>query len=209
VQSDPVAEESPLPVAYRPAFGLGLALLGACFAAGLAYDLRDGRLPPPAYTPYGRAGQLLDRNDAAGALREFRAGGAVQPSFDAYWGQAQALRELGDAPGELAALQLAAAEAPRDPRRSLELGGALLRAGRPLDGLVWLTRSVALDPQSPAAHNDLAIALVRTGRPLEAMAHLELAAALSRPPDPEIDANLQRLRAVLSRPPQGAAVAGP
>jgi Flp pilus assembly protein TadD len=207
VQSDPVVERSPLPLSYRVVFGLGLALLGASFVAGIAYDLRAGRLPAPEYAPYAHATRLLERNDAAAASREFRPGGAIQPSFDASWGLAQASRDLGDAQGTLAALQQAAASRPRDARRALELGGALLRAGRPQDGLPWLERAVALDPRNPAAHNDLAITLARIGRLAEAVRHLERASALSQPPDPEIDANLQRLRAALGRAPGTAGAA--
>jgi tetratricopeptide (TPR) repeat protein len=49
------------------------------------------------------------------------------------------------------------------------LGGLLLRSGRPAEAIPWFEQAIAARPQYPEAHNNLGLALARTGRPAQAV----------------------------------------
>ena len=86
----------------------------------------------------------------------------------------------------------AAQKAPLKARPILNLGTALVEAGRIPDAIGPLRRAVTLDPSSSFAHAQLAAAFLAVGRPSEAEPELREALRLS-PADPEATFNLAML----------------
>jgi len=85
-----------------------------------------------------------------------------------------------------------AEKAPTLARPVLNLGTALVEAGRVREAIGPLRRAVALDPSLPVAHAQLAAALLATGHLTEAEPHLREALRLY-PADPEATFNLGML----------------
>ncbi|WP_242342611.1 tetratricopeptide repeat protein [Anaeromyxobacter terrae] len=83
----------------------------------------------------------------------------------------------------------AAAKAPRKARPHLNLGTALLEAGRPREAIAPLRHAVELDPASAWGHAQLAGALLATGHAREAEPELREALRLN-PGDVEASFNL-------------------
>ncbi|WP_248341115.1 tetratricopeptide repeat protein [Anaeromyxobacter paludicola] len=73
----------------------------------------------------------------------------------------------------------AAAKSPAKARARLNLGKALVEAGRPGDALPEYAAALRLDPGSPDLRNDLGVALLQLGRYDEAIAQLRLAVQLA------------------------------
>jgi tetratricopeptide (TPR) repeat protein len=71
----------------------------------------------------------------------------------------------------------------------LNLGAALLEAGRPAEAIQPLKEALTRDPGSLRVQTNLGCALARAGRPAEAIEHLE-AAAQSEPNSPSAQKNL-------------------
>lgn len=82
-----------------------------------------------------------------------------------------------------------AIKSPDKARPTLNLGTALIEAGRMREAVGPLRRAVALDPSHGFAHAQLAAALLAAGRPDEAEPELRDALRLS-PADPEATFNL-------------------
>ena len=72
---------------------------------------------------------------------------------------------------------------PRDPLGHFALGGTLVNAGSPHEGLPYLQEAIALNPSHAGAHANLAFAFNFLGRPQGALPEIQLALRLS-PHDP-------------------------
>src|SRR5215510_16384692 len=67
----------------RAAFAVGLAAFAACMVVGLVgHFSREGGLPGLSLDPSPAGRTALARGDRERALREFRAGAAINPGFD-------------------------------------------------------------------------------------------------------------------------------
>src|SRR5262249_57384214 len=103
----------------RAASALGLAAFAASIVVGLAGTFsREGRLPGLSLDPTPAGRTALARGDRERALREFRAGAAINPGFDSLVRASDALAAAGDVPGAWALLDRARQLAAGRPRPS-------------------------------------------------------------------------------------------
>lgn len=99
---------------------------------------------------------------------------------------------------ELQTLLVAAGADPSNAQAQLELGNALMQAGRYGEAVAPYQRLVGLEPQNPRAHNNLAVAFAEQGRLELALAHYREAVRLE-PNFPEAHYNLGNGLRVLKR----------
>src|SRR5262249_31147655 len=105
------------------------------------------------------------RGDRERALREFRAGAAINPGFDSLVRASDALAAAGDVPGAWALLERARQLGPGRPELSTAKGRILLFTGRPEEAAVAFRQAIAQNPSDSRAlaglgeilldHNDL------------------------------------------------------
>lgn len=101
--------------------------------------------------------------------------------------------------GEIALWSDAATKSPLKARAHMNLGTALVAAGRTAEGAAELRRAAELEPGSPYARAQLGAALIALGRPAEAEPELREAIRL-QPRDPEALFNLAMLVRQSGRP---------
>src|SRR5262244_201052 len=92
----------------RGAFTVGLAAFAASIVVGLVgHFSREGRLPGLSLDPSPAGRAAIARGDRERALREFRAGAAINRGFDSLVQASEALAVAGDQPGAWALLEKA------------------------------------------------------------------------------------------------------
>jgi Flp pilus assembly protein TadD len=159
---------------YRLAFGLGLLIAAASFAAGFArVALSDRRLPGIELDPLLRARDALARGDTTTAAREYRGMAAVMPKdFERLLEAAEGLVRAGDPAGGAQLLRQAWAIRPGHPRLQTALGWSLFWTKRYDEAASRFEQALQADPRDLRAHAGLAEVRIEQQRYAEAEAAL-------------------------------------
>ena len=179
-------------IALRPSYPEALNNQGVAFEALRRWPEAEGAYREAiaarpgyaeAWSNLGNALRAMGRVDkAAAAYEQALASPAAGPEAQANRGQV--LYQLGRFEEAMAACKRALALRPDTPEALTGLGNALRSLGRLDECETVCRRVIALRPAEVAAYNNLAITLQAMDRPLEALALLDLAAALDAD-DPE------------------------
>ncbi len=160
---------------YRPAFLLGVTLLGGSIIGGFYWSLSVQRRPPELKLDSLQLGELLiERGKYDAAVEEYQMAARINPDdVNAYVGLSKALGKLGDNEGELAALKRARDLRPNDPRSPNALGMAYERQGKLDDAANYYSQAARLDSQYSDARVNLGNVFLRQGKLEEAVASYE------------------------------------
>jgi tetratricopeptide (TPR) repeat protein len=136
----------------RAAFTVGLAAFGASIVVGLVgHFSREGRLPGLSLDPSPAGRAALARGDRERALREFRAGAAINPGFDSLVRASEALAVAGDVPGAWALVEKARQLGPGRPELATAKGRILFFTGRRDEAAAAFRQAIAQNPTDSRA----------------------------------------------------------
>lgn len=196
------AEDTEAPALARWAAALGEVYAGA-YGRGADAGASDTGLAARALTVILERGALdRERRAAVHAVRAWARRQAGRPydaladydraeqlgmrGFLLHTGRGDTRWTVGDPAGavpDYAAALAAEPGHPRAPYVRTQLGGALMRTGRPAEALAELDAAVGADPASALAREYRAMVLLSLGRPADALADAEACLADAATPD--------------------------
>lgn len=168
-----------------------LTLAGGAAAVWLLRPAADHRGED---TIVAEAIALEQAGDRDGAGRLYEAALAADPTARAARLRLAKLRFNQARYAEAVPIMMRAAEEnPADGELLVNIGTALLKLDRNVEGIEWLTRAVAVAPDDAAAHHNLGVALAKELRYAEAAAQFERTLEL-KPDHHSAGRNLQIVR---------------